>query len=354
MSRLYRKSEKAAASAPGTMEFVGEKKVDDVSISLIDFDAETLEEREVLDVAECLKFRDTPTTSWINVYGLHDVEVLQKIGDHFGLHPLVQEDIVNSHQRPKLEDFGDYLFMVARMVRYDPSKHRVDSEQISLVIGNGVVLSFQERPGDVFEGVRERIRAGRGRIRAGGAGYLGYALLDAIVDHYFFVLEHAGEAIESLEAEMLDDSNTRHLNRIHDLKREMLFLRRSVWPLREVVTALIRDESPMIAKTAGPFLRDVYDHISQVTDSIDTYRELLSGLQDLYMSNVSNRMNDVMKVLTIFASIFVPLTFVAGIYGMNFEHMPELGWKWSYAVFWGAAIAIVGSMLVFFRRKGWL
>jgi magnesium transporter len=351
---LFKKSGKKVAAAPGTMHFVGEQKVDEVKISLIDYDPDKIEERELANVAECLPFRDTPSTSWINVYGLHDIEALRSIGDHFGLHPLVQEDIVNTHQRPKLEDFGNYLFIVARMIRYDPDDGRVESEQVSIVVGRGVILSFQERPGDVFEGVRERLRQGRGRIRGGGAGYLAYALLDAIVDHYFGVLETLGEVIENLERELLATPEESHLNQIHELKREMLFMRRSTWPLREVVGGLLRGESPHIAETAEPFVRDVYDHVIQVADGIDTFREMLSGLQDLYLSSASNRMNDVMKVLTIFASIFVPLTFVAGIYGMNFEHMPELGWKWSYAVFWAAVLIVGGAMVAFFRRKGWL
>ena len=354
MVRLFHKSEKRPASAPGTLHFIGRRKVDNVRLTLIDYDQDHLDERDLAGVEECLPFRDLASTSWINLYGLHDVEVLKRIGDHYGLHPLVQEDILNTSQRPKLEDFGGYLFLTCSMVRWDAAANGVEYEQISLVILRGVVLTFQERPGDVFGEVRERLRRGRGRIRGAGAGYLGYALLDAIVDHHFSVLEHLGEAIDALEDELLLTPDITHLQRVHALKREMLMLRRSVWPLREMVSGLLRAESDLIGEETEPFLRDVHDHVIQVADAVETFRDMLSGLQDLYLSSVSNRLNDVMKVLTIFASIFVPLTFVAGIYGMNFEHMPELAWKWGYPFFWCIAIGIGGGLVLFFRRKGWL
>ena len=353
MVRLFHRVTRPAAQAPGTVEYTGEKKVDRITIRVIDYDAQNFTEREVERIADCLDYRDTDTTTWINVNGLHETELLRDLGTHYGLHALVLEDIVNTHQRPKVEDYGDYLYIVCRMLSLAEDGLRLDSEQISLVVGRNFLLTFQERPGDVLEPVRERLRKGRGRIRSSGPGYLGYALLDAVVDHYYHVLERFGEQIEDLEEQMLAAAGNASLEQIHLLKREMILLRRSVWPLREMLTSLQRDEPQLMGGDIRPFLRDVYDHIVEIAESVDVFRDVLSGLQDLYLTHASNRMNEVMKVLTIFASIFVPLTFVAGIYGMNFEHMPELGWRWSYPVFWGVILVLVGGMLAFFRRRGW-
>ena len=355
MAKLYRKAGRKPAQPPGTVEFSGTRKTDDVVITVIDFLGEEFAERTVGNVKECLPFRDTPTTTWINIDGLHDTAVLQTIGDHFGIHPLVQEDIINTHQRPKVEDYESYLFIVANMLKAEPGEDfDIHSEQISLLLGPNFVISFQEKPGDVFDGVRERLRKGKGRIRTWGADYLAYALIDAVVDHYFLILEQAGELIEILEEKLLESPETAHLQQIHAYKREMILMRRAIWPLREVVGFLSRTESNLIQDRVGPFLRDVYDHTIQVADSLETFRDMLSGLQDLYLSSISNKMNEVMKVLTIAATIFVPLTFFAGIYGMNFEHMPELSWKWSYPLFWVFIVTVGGGMMVFFRRRKYL
>ena len=353
MPSLFHRIGKPPAQAPGTIEFVGEQKVEHVEIKLIDYNAVDLVERAVEDFHECFGYRDTETVSWINVNGLHDNDLIRELGSHFKVHPLALEDIVNTHQRPKMEDYGDHLFIVVRMLSLDADEGRLKSEQVSLVIGPNSLLTFQERPGDVFEPVRERLRRGRARIRKAGPGYLGYAILDAVVDHYFKVLEGYAEAIEILEEEVLDNPTENVLQRIHHLKREMVLLRRAVWPVREVVTRLERDETSLISDEVAPFLRDLQDHVLQVADTVDAFRDILSGLQDLYLSSLSNRMNDVMKVLTIFASIFVPLTFIAGIYGMNFEHMPELAWRWSYPIFWVVIIVIVVTLLALFHRRKW-
>ncbi|MGD9545914.1 MAG: magnesium/cobalt transporter CorA [Candidatus Krumholzibacteriia bacterium] len=354
MAKLYRKVTRKPAQPPGTVEFTGLKKTDDVVITVIDYKDGAFEERRVADVAACLPFRDSDSTTWINIDGLHDIESLKVLSDHFGIHPLVQEDIVNTHQRPKVEDYDAYLFIVIHMLSATVGPFDIHSEQISLLLGPDFVISFQEKPGDVFEPVRERLRVGKGRIRGWGADYLAYALLDAVVDHYFTILEKAGELIEFLEEELLEKPDPTHLQLVHHYKREMILMRRAVWPLREVVGYLERAESELIQDRVSPFLRDVYDHTVQVAESVETFRDMLSGLQDLYLSSISNKMNEVMKVLTIAATIFVPLTFFAGIYGMNFEHMPELGWKWSYPVFWVFIILCAGGMLAFFRRRKYL
>jgi len=354
MSWISHRVTKPPAQAPGTVEFRGARKTDEVSIKLIEYSGDHFEERIIEDYRECLGERDPGMVTWINVNGLHDTEMLKEIGSHFGLHPLVLEDIVNTHQRPKVDEFTGYIYIVSRMLSFDADKLALTSEQISFVLADGLLLTFQERPGDVLEPVRERLRHGKGKIRINGAGYLAYALLDAVVDQYFSVLEALGDKIEFLEESMLVNPDLEDMQRTHFLKRELVLLRRAAWPMREVVSALMRGEYEFFGSHVSPFLRDLYDHVIQVAEAVDLYRDILSGLQDLSMSSMSNRMNDVMKVLTIFASIFVPLTFVAGVYGMNFEHMPELSWRWSYPVFWAAIVVLISVMLMFFRRRRWL
>jgi len=353
MPKLTTKS-KRAGLPPGTLVHVGIARTSPVRIQVIDYTGERVEEKEVASVEDCFPFRDTPTVSWINVDGVHQIEIVEKIGRHYGLHPLVLEDLVHTNQRPKLDDYGDYLFIVVKSLNYDELRGEVSSEQISLILGKNFVLSFQEAAGDDFDPIRERIRTNKGRIRKMPADYLAYALIDAIVDHYFIILEQLGERIDLLEAEMVANPTNDTLQRTHRLKREMLVLRKSVWPLREVVGQLERGESALICKQTHVFLRDVYDHTIQVIDTIETYRDLLSGLLDLYLSTVSNKMNAVMKVLTVIATIFIPLTFIVGIYGMNFEFMPELHWRWGYPAILVLMLAIGTGMLFLFRKKNWL
>ena len=340
--------------SPGTLVHVGDRRVDKAKITVIDYDAETVTEKEVEAIDECFRFRETSSVTWINVDGIHDPAVIESLGTYFGIHSLILEDIMNTSQRPKFEDLGDYAYIVLKMIEYPPQKAEITIEQMSVVLGKNFVLSFQERPGDTFEPVRDRIRKGKGRIRKQGADYLAYALLDAIVDDYFVVLEQLGEQIEGLEDELISDPRKAILNKIHGLKREMIFLRKSVWPLREVVSRMERAESSLIRKTTGIFLRDVYDHTIQVIDNVETFRDMLSGMLDMYLSSVSNRMNEVMKFLTIIGTIFIPLTFLAGVYGMNFKVMPELGWRGGYFILWGVMIAIGVSLIFYFRRKKWL
>lgn len=354
MARFFKRHHNKIAQSPGTVEYHGERKVDQIRIAIMDYDESALNENRDAAFEECLTCKDLPSTSWINVNGLHDTDFLTKLGERFGLHSLVLEDIVNTNQRPKFEDYGEYIYIVIKILDYDEAAQIVTSEQVSLILGQNYVLSFQEREGDIFEPVRERIRGGKGRIRKGGTDYLTYALLDAVVDHYYAVLERFGDEIEAIEEDLIDHPAPELLNQIHALKREMIYIRKSVWPLREVVGSLYRDETRLIKKATQLFLRDVYDHTIQVIDSVESFRDIISGMQDLYLSSLSNRMNEVMKVLTIAATIFVPLTFFAGIYGMNFDFMPELKWKWSYPIFWAVIVVVGGSMVYAFRRKRWL
>ena len=354
MPKSLRRKSRKAGLPPGTLVHVGEEKTAKVKITVIDYDESNLQEKEIVKIDECYPFKEKPTVTWINIDGVHDVDVIEKIGKNYGIHPLLLEDIVNTEQRPKIEDFEGYLFLVVKMLSFDEKQREIKTEQVSLVLGPNYVLSFQEREGDVFDPVRDRIRRAKGRIRKMGADYLAYALLDAIVDGYFLILERIGDRIEELEESLISQPDTKTLTAIHYLKREMIFLRRSVWPLREVISGMSRRESTLIKESTEIFLRDVYDHTIQVIDTIETYRDMVSGMLDTYLSSISNRMNEVMKVLTIFAAIFIPLTFVAGIYGMNFSYMPELGWKWGYFAALAIMAAICISMLIYFRNKKWL
>jgi magnesium transporter len=281
------------------------------------------------------------------------VDVIEKIGEQFGLHPLVLEDILHTGQRPKMDEFDDYISIITRMLSYNEETNQVESEQFSLILGPNYVISFQERVGDIFNAVRERLRQKKGRLRTRGPDYLAYALIDAIVDHYFFVIEKIGEEIEFLEEELIVDPGPETLQTIHNLKRELIFLRKSVWPLREMISGLERGESPLIQDRTTIFLRDVYDHTIQIIDTIETYRDMVSGMLDVYLSSVSNRMNEVMKVLTVIATLFIPLTFIAGIYGMNFKFMPELEWHWGYPLVWAIMIVIGVLMLFYFKKNRW-
>jgi magnesium transporter len=334
--------------------YIGKTKTEKVKITYIDYNEDHFQEEKVETVEKVFQFSNTSTATWINFDGIHQLDTIEKVGKHFKIHPLVLEDIMNTGQRPKMEDFGDYLFIVLKMLQYDEKEDVTKTEQVSLVLSSKYVLSFQEDEGDVFDSIRERIRTDRGSIRKRGVDYLAYSLIDAIVDNYFMVLEKIGEKIEDIEDELVKNPTPGVLHEIHRLKRELIFLRKSVWPLREVISRLERWESPLIDKSIDIYLRDVYDHTIQVIDSLETFRDTLSGMLDIYLSSVSNRMNEVMKVLTVISTIFIPLTLIASIYGMNFRYMPELEWSWGYPMVYVVMLAIGAVMLVYFRRKKWL
>ena len=353
-SKFIKRSSKKAGMSPGSLVHVGEQKIDKARISVMNYDQDRLEEKELKRIEESYAYKNTPPVTWINIDGLHDVELIEKVGTHFGIHSLTLEDIVNTGQRPKVEDFEDYIYLVFKMLRFDETTGHIASEQVSLILGPHYLVSFQEAEGDVFNFVRERIRKGRVRIRKSGPDYLAYALIDAVVDHYFLILEKIGEKIELFEDRVHAEPTPEILQNIHALKREIIYFRKQVWPVREVLNVWQKTESPLMQEAHKVFISDVYDHTIQVIDTIESFRDIIAGMMDLYLSTVSNRMNEVMKVLTIMATIFIPLTFVAGIYGMNFKFMPELEWRWSYPVLWILLIGIFVSMLFYFKRKKWL
>lgn len=353
--KSYHRRTQKTGLAPGTPMHIGQQKMAAVKVTVIDYDdAGHFEERDNADIDGLSEARETAPVTWINVAGLHDVEIMEAIGHAFGIHPLLLEDILNTEQRPKIEQYDNYVYMILKLIHWREEPGQIETEQISIVLGSRFVITFQEQEKDIFDPLRLRIRSGKGNIRQHGADYLAYSLLDMVVDHYFLILENLGEQVELLEDELVSDPGTATLQKIHEIKHEMLFLRRSVWPLREVIGGLYRGESALFQESTLIYLRDVYEHTIQVIDTIETYRDIVSGLLDVYLSSVSNKMNEVMKVLTIIATIFIPLTFLTGLYGMNFQYIPELQWRWSYPMLWLILITISGAMLAYFRRKGWL
>ncbi|MCD4848994.1 MAG: magnesium/cobalt transporter CorA [Candidatus Aegiribacteria sp.] len=349
-SRMHEK----AGQPPGTPLFIGRRKMEEVSLSYIRFNENLHEEKENSTPKECADLCKSSDVVWINVDGIHDAETIEEIGKHFNIHSLTVEDIVNTMQRPKFEDFDNYLFIVLKMLSYSDIDKGMETEQVCMILGENYVITFQEKPGDVFDSVREQIRGCRGRIRREEADYLAYALIDAVVDSYFLILETIGDQIEEIEDRVILDPNPDSVSKIHRFKRAMLFMRRTVWPLREEIALLEKSGSDLVRKPTAVFFRNLYDHTIQVIDTVETYRDIISGMHDMYLSSVSNRMNQIMKVLTIIATIFIPLTFISGVYGMNFRYMPEIGWKYGYFAILGFMLLVGAVMLLFFRKKKWI
>ena len=352
--RFLKKRSVKTGLPPGSLVHIGETPAKAAGISTIRYDSISFQEQRFDSLNDCLPNLEQSGITWLNVEGVHNLEIIRRLGEHYSLHPLVLEDIVNTVQRPKLEDYGEYLFIVTRMICFSP-EHTVETEQVCLVLGPDYVISFQEGlDGDAFDTVRERIRNGRGRIRTLGSDYLCYALIDAVVDGYFIILEGMGEMVEDLEEELAQGPNQEILKRIIALKREIIFMRKGVWPLREVTAALERGESKLVTDATRIYFRDIYDHTIQVIDGVETFRDLLSGMLDLYLSSISNRTNDIMKFLTVVGTIFLPLTFIVGVYGMNFKDIPELQMQHGYLYCWIFMITISLVMILFFKRKSWL
>jgi len=339
---------------PGTPVYVGEVRRGHAKITLIDYDSKNFLSKEITDIEECFPFRESSTVTWIDIVGIHEPEPIRTLGERFGFHPLVLEDILNTSQRPKVDDYGKHLYIVLKMLRWDDAENDMIFEQVSLIVGPNFVFSFQEKPGDLFDEIRDRLRNAKGRIRSLGADYLAYSLLDAIVDGYFKVLEDLGENTEALQHETMTNPSKDTLKRIYHLRQEALIVRRAIWPARELAGALERIESPLVHRNLKPYFRDLYDHVVQVIDTTETFREMLSVLLETYLSSLSNRLNEVMKVLTIIATIFMPLTFITGFYGMNFKHMPEFDWPWGYPFVWAVLLSSFAAMLLYFHRKKWI
>lgn len=323
-------------------------------ITLIDYTEQQMTERTVTHPDQCLPFRNADSVTWVNVDGLDDQKTLEQLAKVMGLHALTLEDILNTDLRPKIEDYGDYIYVVAKMLDVDRETEQIRVDQLSLVLGRNYVISIQEEAGDPFEPVRNRIRNVAGRIRRNGADYLAHALLDLVVDQYFGVADWIGERIEQLDQAVSTDERGDLMQQIHSLRQAVIFLRKSILPLREVISTLRHSESDLVRAASLPYLRDLYDHMLQVSDRIETCRELLTDLRDVHLSTLSNRTNTVMKIVAIFSSVFLPLTFITGVFGMNFEFMPLIHRSSGFAISVGAMLAIVLGMLWIFRHKRWL
>jgi magnesium transporter len=352
MPRTKKRRSAKTGLPPGALIHIGERHTEKAKITLCEYDESRLEEREIHTLEGALQPPDKEAVTWVHIDGLQDVRLLEQMGNVFGLHPLTLEDILNTEQRPKSEDHGDYLYVVLKC--FHENGGALVPEQVSIVLGTNWLISLQEKEGNLLDPVRDRLRNGKGRLRKSGVDYLAHAILDGIVDSYFVILDNLGERIEDLEEVLVGRPSPETLLTIQTLKREMLLLRKSVWPLREMIGSLARSDSPLIREPSVIYFRDVYDHAVQVIDTIENYRDMLSGMLDIYLSTISNRMNEIMKVLTIIATVFMPLTFLAGVYGMNFKVMPELEWSWGYFALWGVMIVIAIFMLIYFRRKKWL
>ena len=352
--KLFRPRGKTPGLPPGSLVYTGDGEAPVPRVTMLDYDEHRVVEKELLRVDDCIPFKDAQTVTWINVDSVTEPGLLENFGRVMGFHALMLEDILNTDQRPKFEDYGDYIYIVVKMLDYDVKKNEIEIEQLSLILGPNYVISFQERPGDFFDPLRQRIRKSLGRIRKQGTDYLAYAILDIIVDHYFVVLEKLGEKIEQLEDIVITNPGQDTARAVHAVKREMIFVRKAVWPLREVVTNLQRSESALVHESNAAYFRDLHDHIMQVTDGVDTFRDLLNGMLDSYYSTITTRTNSVMKVLTLFSAIFMPLTFITGLFGMNFRNFPELDWHYGFQGSLVMMVVVIVIMITIFKWKKWL
>ena len=351
-SKLQKRSQKTGL-APGSLIHVGSRYTEKSKITLIRYDETFFAEKEISSIADFRSEKDKQGIAWLNIDGLQDIKLFEDIGELFGLHPLVLEDILNTDQRPKTEDYGDYIYLVLKNFHGQEGENLL-SDQVSIILGKDFILSFQERESGLCESIKEKISKNKGRIRKEGADYLAHAIIDDVVDNYFIVLENLEEKIENLEDDLVKKTNPSALEAIHILKRELILLRKSLWPLREAISSLERSESLLINKSTGIYFKDIYDHTIAIIDTVETFRDMLSGMLDIYLSTISNRLNEVMKVLTIIATIFMPLTFLAGVYGMNFKYMPELEYRWGYFCILGIMVVVALLMLRYFKKKKWI
>ena len=354
MTNITSHVSRKAGMSPGSLVHVGDVFHEDARITVIDYSKESFQEHVVQSIDEIIPYKEKGTVTWVNVEGLRNTAHIESVGQMFNIHPLVLEDILNTHQRPKIEEYDDYLYIVLKMISLGENGFSANYEQVSILLLENFVLTFKEKKDDVFFPIIDRIKNSRGRLRSLGSDYLAYRILDTIVDMNFFLLDSLDEIVDAVEDELLTNSTTKTLVTIQRTKRELINIRRSILPLRELLASILRSETDLINEKTYLYFRDIYDHVIHITEAIESYRDILSGLMDIYISSVSNKLNEVMKVLTIFASIFIPLTFLTGIYGMNFDYMPELGWKWSYPLLWLMFIVITLVLLAYFKKKKWL
>ena len=354
MARFIKDLKESQGKAPGSLVLIGNQKMDKAEIDVMKYDAHDLIEKQNISIQDAIAGIDKSNVSWINVYGIHDLDFMREMGEVFTLHPLLLEDILNTDHYPKYEELDDKYVFIIKMLEYDKDSRTIMAEQITLILGDYYVLTFQEKHGDIFDQLRDRIRQKKGRVRLNHCDYLIYAVMDSIVDNYMLIIESIGREIENLEDKIHIDQSHAVVEEIYNHKTELNFLRKAVRPLKEILMQVLKSENPFMQENNVQYLKDLNDHVIQVADTLELYYNLLSDQLNAYNSNMSNRMNDIMKVLTIFAAIFIPLTFVAGIYGMNFEHIPEIKYKYAYPIFWLGVISIASGLLIYFKRRKWL
>ncbi|MBR9859348.1 magnesium/cobalt transporter CorA [bacterium] len=354
MKNPLKKQKKVIGVSPDALVFRGVQRRETVDIQLIDFDSDKLEEVSIVDIKKFKDLINTDTVSWINVNGLHDDTIISEIGETFGIESYVLSDIMNTNLRPKVQEHDNYLFVSLKMLMHDEDLNEIDVENISLIIMDHVLISFQEKEGDVFDPVRQRIRDQRKRIRTFGTDYLAFALLDIVIDNYIYSTSALGEKIDELEVDLLEDPDEKLLGRINLYKKEINYLRRYIKPGQEMILLLSKMETPLLKKRTAPFYKELVDNVQQASELTDSYREILSDQLNVYHTTMSTKLNDVMKFLTIFSVIFIPLTFIAGIYGTNFEYVPELDYRYSYFIMWGIMVVISIFMIFYFKKKKWL
>jgi magnesium transporter len=352
--RKFTRTTHTVGLPPGTLKPAPSGRSEKIAVAVMAYDEQSIDENSSANLSDCLDCIRPDRTNWVSIDGAHDVTAIEALRERFDLHPLMLEDVLNTSQRPKVERFGDNVYLVVRMLDFDVAAEEIRSTQLSIILSGNTLISIVDGESSLFGPVRERVRAGQSRIRELGAPYLAYTLLDIVVDHYFVVLEGLGEHIEGIEEALTSTQDPDPLHAIHRLKRELIYLRKAVWPLRETIATMMRDVELPFHDRIEPYLRDLHDHTVQVIETIESYRDLNAGMLETHLSMVSNRMNEVMKTLTIIATLFIPLTFLTGIYGMNFDHMPELHPPWAYPVLWAIMIGIAVVMLRFFQRRGWL
>ncbi len=345
---------KKTGLSPGSLVHIGEIQDAESKITVVDYNMEFIEEQIVSSIDDIKINIENESVIWINIEGLKDIKLIEAVGKKFNIHDLVLEDILNTHQRPKFEEYDDYLYIVLKALTLEDKKLNVNYEQISILILKNLVITFKEWEDDVFLPIIQRLNTNKGRLRSSGPDYLAYAIMDAVVDQNFVLLEYFDDIIDEVEEELLGDPSAETLITIQQIKRELIYIRKSISPLRELISAILRSETTLILEKTHIYFRDLYDHSIRIMESVESYRDIVTGLLDIYISSISNKMNEVMKILTIFASIFIPLTFIAGIYGMNFEYMPELHMKWAYPALWVAFVVIIVGLLYYFRKKRWL
>jgi len=354
MARFVTKHKGEIGLAPDTLLFRGDKKVDFVQLRVIDFDANNLEDNIIETVKEVLKYRDKDTVTWLNIDGLHNINLMNEISQKFALDPIILADVMNIEARPKVQEYDDCIFVSIKMLQQDTvGINLINVENLSLILTKSVLISFQEKKGDVFEPVRDRIRKQKKKIRTSGTDYLAFALLDIVIDNYIYIISLLGEKIETLEDNLLDDPKQSIIEEINSYKKELNFLRKNIKPAKEMILALSKIESELINEGTGIHFKELQDNINQANESSDSYREILSDQLNIYHTTISSKLNDIMKFLTIFSVIFIPLTFIAGIYGTNFEYVPELHYRYSYFIMWGVMLVLTVGMLIYFRKKKW-